>query len=187
MDDRGSVIFSVTWWYKCPALLHLPVCRYEWSVWGQMSASSSGPITERRWVEPQHLPLTSQRTCMQRSLSLTHTHTPSDRWRRRYRYWRKAFGWSPPPHRDQAMSFLVSLLRLVLLFAPHFRPLLSIPVSTSLSRSLSLRSSPPLLLLTHPLSYDNLFWLLTSCLSLIQYSGFTAIQPWPITIWHFHE
>lgn len=74
MDDRGSVIFSVTWWYKCPALLHLPVCRYEWSVWGQMSASSSGPITERRWVEPQHLPLTSQRTCMQ--LSLSHTHTP---------------------------------------------------------------------------------------------------------------
>lgn len=48
---------------------------------------------------------------------------------------------------------------------------------------LALSLLPPLS--AHPLSYDNLFWLLTSCLSLIQYSSFSAIQPWPITTFVF--
>lgn len=48
---------------------------------------------------------------------------------------------------------------------------------------LALSLLPPLS--AHPLSYDNLFWLLTSCLSLIQYSSFSAIQPWPITTFMF--
>ena len=81
----------------------------------------------------------------------------------------EGFGWSFHP---TATGRWVSFLPLSLLC-----PSLS-PHASSLSLSLSLSSPPPL---AHPLSYDNLFWLLTSCLSLIQYSGFSAIQPWPIT------
>lgn len=57
------------------------------------------------------------------------------------------------------------------------------PVPPSLLPRACTLSPPPLP--AHPLSYDNLFWLLTSCLSLIQYSGFSAIQPWPITTFVF--
>ena len=161
-----------------------------------MSASSGGPYTERRWVEPQLLPLTSQRTCMPHSLSLslslslshTHTrplsHTLSDRWRRGDSDGRV---WMIPstPQRlgDEFLAIISpSLPPVPLTLAPCF-PFQSLLFSRSLSRSLSLSVSPPPLL-AHPLSYDNLFWLLTSCLSLIQYSGFSAIQPWPITTLH---
>lgn len=62
---------------------------------------------------------------------------------------------------------------------PHHPP--QCPPRSCLVLVLSLL--PPLS--AHPLSYDNLFWLLTSCLSLIQYSSFSAIQPWPITTFVF--
>lgn len=176
MDKKGSVNSQWLADRSAPLLVPFPVCRYEWSMWGQMSASSGGPYTERRWVEPQLLPLTSQRTSMPLSLSYTLSwlsHTLFDRWRRRDSD--EGFGWSLPPHSDRAMSFLQSFLPLSL---PCPSPS---PHASTVSPSLSL-SPPPLL--AHPLSYDNLFWLLTSCLSLIQYSGFSAIQPWPITTLH---
>lgn len=155
----------------------LPVCGYEWSVWGQMSVSSGGPFAEERWVELQHLPLTSEDPPPPfLSLFL------SDRWRSRDSDEMPLLTPQPPPRPGNEFLHyhLVVFSSSSSSCAPHSRPLLSIPVSTA-----SLPPPPPPRLLTHPLSYDNLFWLLTSCLSLIQYSGFSAIQPWPITIWHF--
>lgn len=106
---------------------------------------------------------------------LSYTHTLFDRWGRGDsdgKVW--LIPSTPPRPCDEFFAITSpSLPPVPLTLTPCF-PLRSLPLSP-----------PPLL--THPLSYDNLFWLLTSCLSLIQYSGFSAIQPWPITIWHFHE
>lgn len=139
------------------------------------------PFAERRRVEPQHLPLTSQRdppppkpppnTHTHIPYSLSKTHTFPDRWESYDSVgtvWmipstpqRPSLSICPPPHVPLALA----------LCFPFQSLLYPSPSSSSL--------------LTHPLSYGNLLWLLTSCLSLIQYSGFSAIQPWPITIWHF--
>ena len=142
-----------------------------------MSASSGGPYTARRWVEPQLPPLTSQRTRMPLSHFHTHrrlSHTPFDRWRRVDSDGRVWMIPSTPQRPGDEFPAIISpsLPPVPLALAPCF-PFQSLP----------LRLSPPPLL-AHPLSYDNLFWLLTSCLSLIQYSGFSAIQPWPITTLH---
>lgn len=115
--------------------------------------------------------------------SLTHTlrwlsHTLFDRWRRGDSDGRVWMIPSTPQRPGNEFLAIISpsLPPVPLTLDPCF-PFQSLPLCLALSLS-----PPPLF--AHPLSYDNLFWLLTSCLSLIQYSGFSAIQPWPITTLH---
>lgn len=144
MAKRGICNVSVAQKSKRSALLLLPVCRYEWSVWGQMSANSGGPYTERRWVEPQLLPLTSQRTRM--PLSLTHSDGSHTLFLtgEEGEIVTEGFGWSLPPHSVRAMTFLLSFLLLSLLCpslsppASHSSPYLSVSLSSPSPRSSSL-------------------------------------------------
>lgn len=152
------------------ALLLLPVCRYEWSVWGQMSASSGRSDTQWRWVESQLLPLTSL------SLShLSHTLFTGDA----REIVAKGFRWSPTTPQRPGYEFPAIISCSLPPATPRARLTILVCTFLSLCLSASLSSPSP-----RSSSYDNLFWLLTSCLSLIQYSGFSAIQPWPKTTVH---